>query len=184
MGLSKLPRASRPRRKRCKKYFSADVVNLFIFSSFSNTPHVFFQVAAFYQIWQAYFFRDTSSQMPDLCNPIDISPLCSPTFIVLKEKLFSICIIHYFTEANRITLFADCYEFDLLKTELELISINTNGAPNSNCFERILPKTAAWEPSSWFPCCCFYLEIRDYRTTIRYSRIPIQIFMRASNACS
>ena len=130
MGLSKLPRASRPRRKRRKKYFSADVVHLFIFSSFSNTPHVFFQVAAFYQIWQASVFHDTSSQMPDLCNPIDISPLCSPTFLVLKENLSSKCIIHYFTKANRITLFSDCYEFALLTTELEWISVNTNGASN------------------------------------------------------
>ena len=62
------------------------MVNLFIFASFSNTPHVFFQVAAFYQIWQAYFFRDTSSQMPDLCNPIDIYPLCSPTFLVFNDS--------------------------------------------------------------------------------------------------
>ena len=80
------------------------MVNLFIFASFSNTPHVFFQVAAFYQIWQASVFHDTSLQLPDLCNPIDISPLCSPTFLVLKENLFNKYIIPYFTEVNLITL--------------------------------------------------------------------------------
>ena len=62
------------------------MVNLFIFASFSNTPHVFFQVAAFYQIWQASVFHDTSLQLPDLCNPIDIYPLCSPTFLVFNDS--------------------------------------------------------------------------------------------------
>ncbi|PTQ86363.1 hypothetical protein C8U37_101204 [Trichococcus patagoniensis] len=90
-----------PPESRC---FSADVVHLFVFVSFSNTPHVFFQVAAFYQIWQASVFHETSSQLPDLCNPIDIFPLCSPTFLVLKKNLFNKYIIPYFTEVNLITL--------------------------------------------------------------------------------
>jgi hypothetical protein len=35
------------------------------------------------------FFHDTLSQLPYLCYPIDIYPLCSPTFLVLKENLFN-----------------------------------------------------------------------------------------------
>ena len=85
MELSKLPRASQSRDKRSldklwvfpeDRYFNADIVHLFIFASFSSTPHVIFQVAAFCQIWQASVFHDTSSQLPDLCNLIDISPFC------------------------------------------------------------------------------------------------------------
>ena len=88
--------------------FRSCALNLYLFvfaSFFSNTPHVFFQVAAFYQIWQASVFHDTSSQLPDLCNPIDISPLCSPTFLVLKENPFNKYSIPYFNEVNLITLF-------------------------------------------------------------------------------
>jgi hypothetical protein len=79
-------------------------INLFVFVSFSNTLHVFFQDASFYQIWQAYVFHETLSQLPDLCNPIDISPLCSPTFLIFKENLFNKYNIPYFTEVNLITL--------------------------------------------------------------------------------
>lgn len=66
--------------------FSIQIIYLFVFASFSNTPHVFFQVAAFYQIWQASVFHETLSQLPDLWHPIDIFPLCSPTFLVFKEN--------------------------------------------------------------------------------------------------
>ena len=95
---SKLPRASQSRDKRSldklwvfpeDRYFNADIVHLFIFASFSSTPHVIFQVAAFCQIWQASVFHDTSSQLPDLCNPIGIFPFCSPTFLVLEDNLFN-----------------------------------------------------------------------------------------------
>ena len=79
-------------------------IYLFVFASFSNTPHVFFQVAAFYQIWQACFFHDSLSQLPDLYYPIDISPLCSPTFLVFKENLFNKYNIPYFTEVNLISV--------------------------------------------------------------------------------
>ena len=62
MEFSKLPRGSQSRDKRSldklwvfpeDRYFNADIVHLFIFASFSSTPHVIFQVAAFCQIWQA-----------------------------------------------------------------------------------------------------------------------------------
>lgn len=76
----------------------------FVFASFSNTPHAIFQVAAFYQIWQASVFHETLSQLPDFCNPIDIFPLCSPTFLVFKENLFYKYNIPYFTEVKLITL--------------------------------------------------------------------------------
>ena len=98
MELSKLPRASQSRDKRSldklwvfpeDRYFNADIVHLFIFASFSSTPHVIFQVAAFCQIWQASVFHETSAQLPDLCNLIDISPFCSPTFLDLKDNLFN-----------------------------------------------------------------------------------------------
>jgi hypothetical protein len=79
-------------------------IYLFVFASFSNTPHVFFQFAAFYQIWQAYVFHDTLSQLSDLWYPIDISPLCSPTFLVFKENLFNKYNIPYFTEVNLISV--------------------------------------------------------------------------------
>lgn len=58
------------------------IIYLFVLASFSNTPHVFFQVAAFYQIWQACVFHDTLSQLPYLWYPIDISPLRSPTSLL------------------------------------------------------------------------------------------------------
>ncbi|MCD8502974.1 MAG: hypothetical protein LRY71_16605, partial [Bacillaceae bacterium] len=54
-----------------------------VFASFSNTPRVFFQGAAFYQIWKATVFHDTLSQLPSLWHPIDISPFYSPTFLVV-----------------------------------------------------------------------------------------------------
>ncbi|VXB61528.1 hypothetical protein BACI71_110937 [Bacillus mycoides] len=41
-------------------------------------------------------------QLPDFCNPIDIFPLCSPTFLVFKENLFNQYNIPYFTEVNLI----------------------------------------------------------------------------------
>ncbi len=69
------------------------IIDLFVFASFSNTPHAIFQVAAFYQIWQASVFHETLPQLPDLCNPIDISPLCSPTFLVF-QKIYSTNIIY------------------------------------------------------------------------------------------
>lgn len=75
------------------------------FCFFSNTPHVIVQVFAFYQIWQASVFHETLPQLPDFWNPIDIFPLCSPTFLVLKENLFNKYNIPYFTEVNLITLF-------------------------------------------------------------------------------
>lgn len=82
------------------QYVFIHIIYLFVFAFFSNTPHVFFQVAAFYQIWQACVFHDTSPQPSDLWNPIDISPLCSPTFLVFKENLFNKYNIPYFTEIN------------------------------------------------------------------------------------
>jgi len=57
-------------------------IYLFVFASFSNTLSVFFQDAAYYQIWQASVFHETLSQLPGLWYPIDISPPCSPTFLV------------------------------------------------------------------------------------------------------
>ena len=59
----------------------------------------------FYQIWQASVFHETLPQLPDFWNLIDIFPLCSPTFLVLKENLFNKYNIPYFTEVNLITLF-------------------------------------------------------------------------------
>ena len=90
--------------------FSSSALNLylFVFASFLNTPHVFFQVAAFYQLWQASVFHDTSSQLLELCYPIDIFPLCSPTFLVLKENPFNKYSIPYFNESNLSTLFYVC----------------------------------------------------------------------------
>lgn len=81
------------------------IIYLFVFASFSNTPHAIVQVAAFYQIWQASVFHETLPQLPDFWNLIDIFPLCSPTFLVLKENLFNKYNIPYFTEVNLITLF-------------------------------------------------------------------------------
>ena len=81
------------------------IIYLFVFASFSNTPHAIVQVAAFYQIWQASVFHETLSQLPYLWYPIDIFPLCSPTFLVFKENLFNKYNIPYFTEVNLITLF-------------------------------------------------------------------------------
>ena len=51
-----------------------------VLASFSNTLYVIFQVAAFYQIWQACFFHDTLPQLLYLSYPVDIYPRCSPTF--------------------------------------------------------------------------------------------------------
>lgn len=73
------------------------IIYLFVFASFSNTPHANFQFAAFYQIWQASVFHETLPQLPDSCNPIDIFPLCSPTFLILKENVFNQYNIPYFT---------------------------------------------------------------------------------------
>ncbi len=81
------------------------IIYLFVFAFFSNTPHVIVQVSAFYQIWQASVFHETLPQLPDFWNPIDIFPLCSPTFLFLKENLFNKYNIPYFTEVNLITLF-------------------------------------------------------------------------------
>ncbi len=89
-------------------YVFIHIIYLFVFAFFSNTPHVFFQVAAFYQIWQACVFHDTLPQPPDLWYPIDISPLCSPTFLVFKENLFNKYNIPYFTEVNLFTLLVYC----------------------------------------------------------------------------
>ncbi|WP_218936786.1 hypothetical protein, partial [Bacillus toyonensis] len=47
---------------------------------------------------------ETLPQLLDLCNPIDIFPLCSPTFLVFKENLSNKYNIPYFTEVNLITL--------------------------------------------------------------------------------
>lgn len=58
---------------------------LLVFAFSSNTPLLFFQAAAFYQIGQAYFFRDTLPQTPDLCCLIDIYPFHSPTILVVFE---------------------------------------------------------------------------------------------------
>ena len=77
-------------------------IYLFVLVSSSNTLHVFFRVAVFYQIWQAYFFHDTLSQLPYLLYPIDISPRCSPTFLILKENPSNKYTIPYFTEVNLI----------------------------------------------------------------------------------
>ncbi len=85
-------------------YSFIDIIYLFGLASFSNTPHEFFLAVAFYQIGQACFFHDTSPLLPDLCYPIDISPLCSPTFLVFKENLFNKYNLAYFTEVNLFTL--------------------------------------------------------------------------------
>ena len=42
------------------------IIDLFAVASFSNTPHVIFQDAAFYQIGPACFFHDTLSPQPYL----------------------------------------------------------------------------------------------------------------------
>ena len=81
-------------------YVFLNIIYLFGFASFSNTLPVFFQVAAFYQIWQACVFHDTLPQPSDLWYQIDIFPLCSPTFLVFKENLFNKYNIPYFTELN------------------------------------------------------------------------------------
>ncbi len=83
-------------------YVFIDIIYLLV--SFLDTPHVFFLVAAFYQIWQASVFHDTLSQLPYLWYPNDIFPLCSPTFLVLKENLFNKYNIPYFTEVNLINV--------------------------------------------------------------------------------
>lgn len=88
--------------------FFIHIIYLFVFAFFSNTPHEFFQVAAFYQIWQASVFHETLSQLPDLWHPIDIFPICSPTFLVFKENLFNNYNIPYITEVNPITLLVYC----------------------------------------------------------------------------
>ena len=63
-----------------------EVIYLLVLASFSNTLHVIFQFAAFYQIGQACFFHETLSQLPYLYNPVDIFPRCSPTFHVFQEN--------------------------------------------------------------------------------------------------
>lgn len=93
-------------RKIVDSYVFIRIIFQFVVASFSNTPHVFFQVAVFYQIWRAYFFRDTLSQLPDLWYPIDISPLYSPTFHVLIDNLFNKYNMPYFAEVNLDTLLA------------------------------------------------------------------------------
>ena len=87
--------------------FSFIIIYLFVFASFSNTPHGFFQVASFYQIWQASVFHETLSQLPDLWYPNDIFPLCSPTFLSQKESIHPYNI-PYFTEINLNTFLVHC----------------------------------------------------------------------------
>lgn len=87
-----------------KRMIYLPFIYLLVFASFSNTPHVIFQDAAFYQIGQACFFHDTLSQPPYLYYPIDISPLFSPTFLVFNENLFDKYIMPNFTEVNLISV--------------------------------------------------------------------------------
>lgn len=91
-------------------YVFIHIISLFVFASFSNTQHVFFQVAASYQIWQASVFLETLSLLPYFWNPIDISPLCSPTFLFFKDNLFNKYNIPYFTKVNLITLLEAKYK--------------------------------------------------------------------------
>lgn len=80
------------------------IIYLFVLLLFKYSVRNF-QVAAFYQIWQASVFHGTLPQLPDFWNPIDIFPLCSPTFLVSKENLLNKYNIPYFPEVNLITLF-------------------------------------------------------------------------------
>ncbi len=72
----------------CKRYRNKTfhhIIYLSVFASFLNTPHVFFQDDSFYQIWQSSVSHETLSQLPYLCDPIDIFPLCSPLFFSYKR---------------------------------------------------------------------------------------------------
>ena len=83
---------------------NVSILIIYLLASFSNILHAIFQDVAFYQIWPASVFHETLSQLPGFCNPIDTSPLCSPTFLVFKENPFITYTIPYFTDINRITL--------------------------------------------------------------------------------
>ena len=107
----------------CTIYRKLEKRKMLFIASFSNTPHAIFQVAAFYQIWQASVFHETLPQLPDFCNPIDICPLCSPTFLVFTENLFNKYNIPYFTEANLITLVVFLLTSILIQISLYLTNL-------------------------------------------------------------
>lgn len=86
-----------PKKKNIGRFKSSyvfiHIIYLLVFAYFSNTPHAFFQVASFYRIWQVSVFHETLLQLTDLLYPIDIFPLCSPTFLSLK-RIYSTNIIY------------------------------------------------------------------------------------------
>ena len=106
-------------------YVYIHTIYLFVLASFSNTQHVFFQFAAFYQIWQACFFHDILTQLSCLWYPIDISPRYSPTFLVFKENLFDQYNIPYFTEVNLISVLLTLHTQSIVAGGLEVSSYTT-----------------------------------------------------------
>ena len=80
------------------------IIYLFIFASFQILRTQLFKLLLLSNL-AGFCFHETLPQLPDFWNLIDIFPLCSPTFLVLKENLFNKYNIPYFTEVNLITLF-------------------------------------------------------------------------------
>ena len=87
-----------------EKFEKQNVLFICLFFSFQILRTQFFKLLLLSNL-AGFCFHGTLPQLPDFWNPIDIFPLCSPTFLVSKENLFNKYNIPYFPEVNLITLF-------------------------------------------------------------------------------